>query len=869
VAMAKVAPLEFKQDGDPRGSTISQVGDRLGEYSASVVFRVQRAVRQTGWYESRLAESIRKLLHGRIFNMVTMTCLLIALFFCEIWKIFQVSTNTELDIILTVVFAVFAMEFIGLCLTDASYLFGFFFWMDILGTLSMVFDISFMAGSDVTEAYRVSNKASNNNENVTVVRAARAARLGARAGRISRMLKILRFLPFLFGDKSQDQVKIAKVISAQLTNVLSTRVAFLTICIVIVLPFLAMFAYPEVDDSMAAWAGILNQEAKAFNAALLVGDANGMELWRNRLKAEVARVSAFYSTMYYGPFSVQYGSSSGDSFIDMSNVLNLQSGVAWDFDEPRRKSSIRIVTEEMIQISFNLAVPSQQEAGAAMGLIIFVIVVMLCFGMIMSHSIGLIALQPLERMLSVVRQRCAQIFKYTNELEEDDSDEESRDAEEYTDIMDSSEFALLEQVVKKLALIAHLSTANQEPEVKEGMNETEIMVLNWMQGAQVPTGPKVERSTKMEDGVGVARMESSLDSLPSDLVEGLKTANFNALDLPKECKISIAAYMMLYQEGSSAWVRANIRESHLLTFLNLLESRYMPNPFHNFSHAVDVQYTVARYLRLIEGHRFLSEMSMYWLLVAAIGHDVGHLGVNNQYLIETSHELALRYNDHSPLENMHCAKLFQTASEPEALIFSQLAKDTYKEMRKGIIMAVLHTDVTKHNEMIKDMCLLYQMNSEAFDALDPGPAVTQSQANLQLVTNMCLHGADVGNPTKPWELCHRQAYLCIDEFFAQGELEKAAGIPVQMLNDKDKVNRPNSQVGFIEFVISPMVVAMVNLFPQLDSLASSLGHNIQRWSEVWQEEHKPPADAVSKVEARVKKVVANMQGVMRAHGDKT
>jgi hypothetical protein len=25
-------------------------------------------------------------------------------------------------------------------LTDASYLFGFFFWMDLMGTLSMIFD---------------------------------------------------------------------------------------------------------------------------------------------------------------------------------------------------------------------------------------------------------------------------------------------------------------------------------------------------------------------------------------------------------------------------------------------------------------------------------------------------------------------------------------------------------------------------------------------------------------------------------------------------------------------------------------------------------------------------------------------------------
>merc|ERR1719282_1082607 len=146
------------------------------------------------------------------------------------------------------------------------------------------------------------------------------------------------------------------------------------------------------------------------------------------------------------------------------------------------------------------------------------------------------------------------------------------------------------------------------------------------------------------------------------------------------------------------------------------------------------------------------------------------------------------------------------------------------------------------------------MNSEDFDAMMPGDAVTHSQATTQLILNALLHGADVGNPMKPWDLCHRYAYLCLDEFFAQGDLEKAAGIPVQMLNDRDKVNKPNSQVGFIEFVIYPMVTVMVNIFPQLDSLADFLGQNIQSWGKVWQEEVAPSADAIAKVNARVQKV---------------
>merc|ERR1712032_1796998 len=111
--------------------------------------------------------------------------------------------------------------------------------MDLLGTASMIFDISYMFGPDATEPDRVSREeGSSGGDNVVIVRAARAAKLGARAGRISRVMKLLRFIPLFLGsdDDKKQNVKMAKVISNQLTNVLSTRVAFTTIMVVIILP---------------------------------------------------------------------------------------------------------------------------------------------------------------------------------------------------------------------------------------------------------------------------------------------------------------------------------------------------------------------------------------------------------------------------------------------------------------------------------------------------------------------------------------------------------------------------------------------------------------------------------------------------------
>jgi hypothetical protein len=433
-------------------------------------------------------------------------------------------------------------------------------------------------------------------------------------------------------------------------------------------------------------------------------------------------------------------------------------------------------------------------------------------------------------------------------------------------------------VVGKLAAIAHLSNTKDEPEVKEGMTEDEVMTLNWMQGTQVPAHKR--RPSQMPGGAHdevtdvtdhekrpLVHASRLLDGLSFDIVDQLHSPHFSTIDLKKDDMQAVAAYIAMNAEGSSAWVRQTVQEAHLFKFVAVCDSKYQANPFHNFAHALDVQYACARQLRLIQADEFLPDSSQFWLLIASIAHDLGHTGVNNQYLIETSHAFAVKYNDRSPLENMHCATLFQVVSDPAANVFSGVEKDHYKEIRKGIIAAILHTDVTKHNEMMKELVMLYQMNSEVFDLTKTqgmSPDVAEVlQNNNQLTLNSLLHCSDVGNPMKPWDLAQRLAHLCVDEFFAQGDLEKAAGMAVQMLNDREKVNRPNSQIGFIEFVIAPMVDAMVHLFPTLDGMADNLGANISHWFDIWVEQVKPSEEVKAKTEARVRKVFTRCGLLMR------
>ena len=48
-------------------------------------------------------------------------------------------------------------------------------------------------------------------------------------------------------------------------------------------------------------------------------------------------------------------------------------------------------------------------------------------------------------------------------------------------------------------------------------------------------------------------------------------------------------------------------------------------------------------------------------------------------------ELALRYNDISPLENHHCSVAFEILEKPECNIFRNLDKEDFKRVREGMI----------------------------------------------------------------------------------------------------------------------------------------------------------------------------------------
>jgi len=77
-----------------------------------------------------------------------------------------------------------------------------------------------------------------------------------------------------------------------------------------------------------------------------------------------------------------------------------------------------------------------------------------------------------------------------------------------------------------------------------------------------------------------------------------------------------------------------------------------------------------------------------------------------------------------------------------------------------------------------------------------------------------------------------------------------------MLNDREKVNRPSSQHGFINFLVAPLLHTSCRIFPPLKDLYVQMASNMEEWRNVWIEDSAPSAEEVANKDKDVAAVKA-------------
>lgn len=129
----------------------------------------------------------------------------------------------------------------------------------------------------------------------------------------------------------------------------------------------------------------------------------------------------------------------------------------------------------------------------------------------------------------------------------------------------------------------------------------------------------------------------------------------------------------------------------LQRFIDKILLSYNKVPYHNEYHAFSVLQGCYWLIKNCSGWEQLPKAHQAWMLIAAIGHDSNHDGVNSVFHVTVESDIANLYNDISPLENMHARATLQTIRQPGCNIFASLSGRQKADARTAIVSMILAT----------------------------------------------------------------------------------------------------------------------------------------------------------------------------------
>eukprot|EP00747_Dinoflagellata_sp_TGD_P029985 gnl/TRDRNA2_/TRDRNA2_134314_c0_seq1.p1 gnl/TRDRNA2_/TRDRNA2_134314_c0~~gnl/TRDRNA2_/TRDRNA2_134314_c0_seq1.p1 ORF type:complete len:481 (-),score=102.29 gnl/TRDRNA2_/TRDRNA2_134314_c0_seq1:22-1464(-) len=292
----------------------------------------------------------------------------------------------------------------------------------------------------------------------------------------------------------------------------------------------------------------------------------------------------------------------------------------------------------------------------------------------------------------------------------------------------------------------------------------------------------------------------------------------------------------------------NDLQSRIFRFIEKIEVCYQDLPYHCSIHAADVMVTMERFLQSSMMLSFCSTLDHVVALIVGAIHDVGHTGTNNAFHVNTASQLALRYNDRSPLENMHVALAFEIMQTDELCRWIQLLEtkwddaetgqvlDVQNYVKKMMISMVLATDNMRHGRLMEKWGIfLEQEHIRELEGIRELPLLKRQEKaqQKQLVLDVVLHTADVSNPCKPLHIALAWTKRLCQEVWAQGDEEARLGIPISMLCDRKAgmTSVPQSQIGFITFFISPLYKDLTLFMAEAAEAMEHMQSNLEFWKK--------------------------------------
>eukprot|EP00899_Mesostigma_viride_P014750 jgi/Mesvir1/23276/Mv20980-RA.3 len=227
-------------------------------------------------------------------------------------------------------------------------------------------------------------------------------------------------------------------------------------------------------------------------------------------------------------------------------------------------------------------------------------------------------------------------------------------------------------------------------------------------------------------------------------------------------------------------------EDKLMNFLHQVYRGMHDHPYHNPAHITDVSASLFHILTRSGMGDHLRSIDKLAAVCAALVHDYKHPGVNNDFLTRTREDLATIYNDQSPLENFHLAEAFHLLYSNKHCNFLEVLSDgDFTELRHIVIDMVLASDLKRHFVFLDQLKARICQNT---------PWDASKDSDRMLLLQLSLKVADIGHSAKPLAIHREWSQRVTEEFYRQGDRERAAQLAVSPFMDRFSNNLPKSQV---------------------------------------------------------------------------
>ena len=425
-------------------------------------------------YRSKLlyyTDKINTILNHRVYMVISVTLTIISLFLhdmCICW--FNKQYDLLISIILCVIFGIFLIEIILLCISKPQYINSYLFYLDLIGTLSLILDIGFMVNLDQYSMNTSNSNTSRITQSATIVRVTKFARI-LRVLRVIRVIRIVNYHAYyqqsthgndLLDGGSNGQ---SNKVGLQLSELIDKRVIFMMLSVLIVMPLLStdVSTVPTIDnDTLVA---VLNND--------LSNPISG-----GTIQFMIQQYITFNSpTLIY----LQYNNNIYiDNLVQYQWLRNDEMLVYYDNNSsPMLMQSIRDVY--------------YQQSYYDMATTLFIIGLFVIGSLVITRDVNALVVAPLERMTIVIRKLTGTLcFLHGSDSSHNGSD-------------GGYETRIIEGMIDKLSHIFAVKPSDVSSNVGQskaiqmmaGSKHTEIQTANSVVSIEVVERPR-EPSVHME-----------------------------------------------------------------------------------------------------------------------------------------------------------------------------------------------------------------------------------------------------------------------------------------------------------------------------------------------------------------------------------